>query len=372
MLGLAGDLGSMPVQDLALYLGNRELTGTLSLETGSLRKAVAIRKGKAINAASNEPREYLGQFLINFGYISEEDLTKAFQVQAETRVLLGRILVMSGAVDEETLAQVLAIKIRETLLDVFRWPNGSFRFAREVLPPATDGVDVEVPLLDIHKEGEFRDSAWAAMLQIFPAGNLMLHLDEAKVPPNLAASSMDARLFQAIREGQTINEMLLTLHATNFQLYQRIYALNRQGVVVPGEALMERDQQVGGSLSGDQLVAQARIELQGGRVADAHALAERAVLLTNSRESKDILEKAELALSRQLRDAFLVQRRIPHLKIEPASLRSMDLSPPERYLLSRIDGVRDVKTIVRVSPVRELEALKSFQRFVEFGIVGVE
>src|SRR5579863_6244324 len=98
MLGLAGDLGSMPVQDLALYLGNRELTGTLSLETGSLRKAVAVRKGKAINAASNEPREYLGQFLINFGYITEEDLTKAFQVQSETRVLLGRILVMSGAV----------------------------------------------------------------------------------------------------------------------------------------------------------------------------------------------------------------------------------------------------------------------------------
>jgi hypothetical protein len=50
----------------------------------------------------------------------------------------------------------------------------------------------------------------------------------------------------------------------------------------------------------------------------------------------------------------------------------MELTPPERYLLSRIDGVRDVKTIVRVSPVRELEALKSFQRFVENGIVGVE
>ncbi len=372
MLGLAGDLGTMPIQDLVLYLGNRELTGTLSVETGSLKKAVAIRKGKAISAASNEPREYLGQFLINFGYVTEENLTRAIQVQAETRVLLGRILASAGAVDEETLAQVLAIKIRETVLEVFRWNGGSFRFAREVLPPTSEGIEVEVPLLDIHREGEFRESAWAAMRQVFPAGNLTVRLDETKVPQDLAPSSMDARLFEAIREGQTINEMLLTLHATDFQLYQRIYALHRQGLLGPGDALAERVQQVGEELPGDQLIAHARQFLEVGRVVEAHALAERAVTVTNSREAKSLLEQAEGALSRDLRAAFLAQPCVPRLNIEPARLRSLELSPPERYLLSRIDGVRDVKSIVRVSPVREIEALKSFQRFVESGIVSVE
>jgi hypothetical protein len=369
MLGLAGDLGSMPVQDLILYLGNRELTGTLSLECGSLKKAVAVQRGKAINAASNEPREYLGQFLINFGYITEEDLNKGFQVQAETKVLLGRILVMTGAVDEDTLIQVLSIKIRETVLEAFRWTGGSFRFAREVLPPPAEGVNVEVPLLDIHREGEFRDSAWSAMLQAFPAGNLTLQLDETRVPHDLAAESMDARLYQAIREGQTINEMLLTLHATNFQLYQRIYALHRQGMVSPGEALVERTQQVGSEMAADQIIARGREFLAARRVIEAHALAERAVELTNSREARDLLDKTEMMLSQQLREAFFSARRVPYLTIEPARLRAMELSPPERYLLSRIDGVRDVKTIVRVSPVREIEALKSFQRFVDSGIV---
>ena len=34
-----------------------------------------------MSAASNDPREYLGQLLINFGHIGEEDLAKAFRTQ---------------------------------------------------------------------------------------------------------------------------------------------------------------------------------------------------------------------------------------------------------------------------------------------------
>ena len=45
------------------------------------------------------------------------------------------------------------------------------------------------------------------------------------------------------------------------------------------------------------------------------------------------------------------------------------LTSPERYLISRIDGRRDVGDILRVSPLHELDALRYFQGFVDTGLV---
>lgn len=369
MLGIAGDLGTMPVQDVVLYLGNRELSGTLSLENASVKKAVAIRNGLAINAASNEPREFLGQFLLNFGYVNEDHLSKAFQRQSEHRALLGRILVGDGVVDEASLSQVMAIKIRETVLEVFRWHAGSFRFARDVLPALAEGVAVEVSLLDVHRESEFRESAWTAMLQIFPKGNLSLRLIESTVPRDVAPGSMDARMFQAVREGQTINEMLLTLHATDFQLYQRLYALYRQGVLVPDAAQPERTDHFALGIPPAEALARARQAFAAGRLLDAEVLAIRAAEGAASREAADFLGEIQAVLQTRLREAFFAARRVPSLLIEPAKVRTIELTPAEKYLLAHIDGVRDVRNIVSVSPVREVDALKCFQRFVDTGLV---
>jgi hypothetical protein len=45
------------------------------------------------------------------------------------------------------------------------------------------------------------------------------------------------------------------------------------------------------------------------------------------------------------------------------------LTAPERYLLSRFDGKRELRSIVQVSPIRELDALKFVRQFVDAGVV---
>ncbi|MFN7134452.1 MAG: DUF4388 domain-containing protein [Myxococcales bacterium] len=373
MEGLAGDFGTMPVQDLVLYLGNRGLTGTLVCERGSYKKSVVVRGGNATNAASNDPREYLGQFLINFGHLTEDQLTRAFQTQAETRVFLGKILVMIGVVSEETVRQILTIKIRETMLEIFRWKEGTFRFARDVIPNDLPGVETAVPLLDVHREAEFRETAWEAMLAVFPSGKLGLQLDPAKLPANVQPGSLDARLFDAVREGLDIDEIGLTLHATDFHLYQRLYALYRQGVLKPVE-LKRKAQPEGGrigeELTADDILRHAREFLSNRQYAEAEALAARAVELNPSPAATAVLKDAEAALISDLRAELLDKPRVPELRVEPVQLKKLDLTPPERYLLSRIDGQRDLRAIIRVSPLRELDALKYFRKFRDANLVS--
>jgi hypothetical protein len=53
-------------------------------------------------------------------------------------------------------------------------------------------------------------------------------------------------------------------------------------------------------------------------------------------------------------------------------LEKLQLSAEERYLIGRIDGRWDLLSLMRVSPLREVEALITFQRLAERGVISLE
>ena len=58
-----------------------------------------------VSTGSNDPKEYLGQFLIEHGKITEEQLDQAFQDQKRTKILLGKILVINNPSCAKTRAK---------------------------------------------------------------------------------------------------------------------------------------------------------------------------------------------------------------------------------------------------------------------------
>lgn len=396
MRGIYGDFGTMPLRDVIVYLGNRRATGVLNLEHEETRKQITLLEGNVINASSNEPREYLGQFLINLGHITEDIFNKAYETQKETKVFLGRILVMIGAVKEETVNQVLSLKTRETLLSAFRWEKGTFSFEADKMPSALQGLEVSVPLLDIHKEGEFRDTAWESIRAAFPNGNCTLNVNRANLAEPPRPGSLDERLVTAIESGQTIDEMILSLHATDFFLYQRLYALYRlEAVSVAGEGdLVFTVDEVAEPPSGGATEVESTFENRFGDDDDADFSASPREVrqLLEAKKFEEALKAARTAhsreathetarLSQRVEKAYLSdlqqeltngRRRIPKLRVQANALKAMRLSAAERYLLSRVDGKRDLAGIVQVSPLRELEALAAFKRFISQGLLVLD
>jgi hypothetical protein len=61
--------------------------------------------------------------------------------------------------------------------------------------------------------------------------------------------------------------------------------------------------------------------------------------------------------------------KVPVLKRSMDSLTSESLSPQEFFLLSRIDGSWDVKSIIQVAPLREVDALRTLKRMREIGMI---
>jgi hypothetical protein len=359
----------MPLSELVEFLARRAVTGSLTCERGAVRKTVYLRDGSAVGAASTDPREFLGQLLINFGHIDEEQLAKAFRTQQETRIRLGKVLTMVGLVQPRVLRESLSIKIRETLLDVFRWESGAFRVDEEAPAAPEDELAVSVPLSDILKEAEFRATAWDAFLAQFPSSGATLIVDESRIPASAGEGTIDGKLLMLAASGRTIDEIGLALHATEFHLYQRMYALARRGVVTAVDIEMI-DEPIPEDAGRVQAVLEESARLLAeGRPAEAEMAAARALAAApSSDEARQALAAAREALGASLR-ASLDRRFIPVVRLSASEIAGLGLDASQKYLISRCDGRRALGQIAQVAPLDELEVLKAFRSFVVRGVV---
>lgn len=377
--GLAGDFQTMPLKDLIVYLSNRHATGVLTLEAEGVKKSARLEEGRITNASSNLPREYLGQFLINMGHITEEQFNRAWQTQQETKVFMGRILVMIGLVSEDVVIAALATKFRETLHEACEWPVGTFAFVPELPPSPSDGLEVRVSLMDIYKEADFRAQAWERIRAVFPSPRCTLELKQDKLEVSPRKGSLDVKLLKGIESGKTLEELALGLHATDFFLYQRLYALHAMGALTvkppkderEPELFVDVDLGLGDSPTPEQLLKNARAFFVESNFRDAWSLARRSNQLVPTLDATFLLKQIETAWHPQLRADLLSRRLVPAPALMPEALAALNVSAPERYLLSRVDGKRELEAIVRVAPLREFEALTYLDRFRAQGWITV-
>jgi hypothetical protein len=356
-----GSLQVFPLPDLVELLSRQRASGALTCERGTVRKTAWLVDGAVVGASSNDPREYFGQFLVNFGHITEEQLAKAYHAQGGGRSRLGQILVAQGTVKAEVVREVLAIKIRETLLDVYLWDAGLFQLETETADEASE-LGARVDLSEIGREAEFRATAWGAFRSAFPSGAATLVIHEEKVPKDLGPATVDGRLLALAREGRTLDELALALHMPDFHLYQRLFALQKRGVLDAAQVA------AGGDLGAAELVERARGFLASGRPEDAEAVARRALELSPAGEGvRAVLAEAERSMTLRL-EAKLLQRPLaPRLVLPQAELARLEAAPAERYVLSRCDGSRTVRQLVDGMPLRPLEILRTIQRHADAG-----
>jgi len=357
---IRGDLSVMPLSDVVIWLANRGMTGKLEVDREGVTKAFEIVDGRAVRAASNDPREYFGQFLVHSGLLTEDQLQRAFQTQNETRVLLGRILVMIGIVPEEQVIQTLRVKVSESLLDSFRWKDGRFRFDPEGAGEERPHIDLAIDLVDIHAEGVARSEMWSRYNRIFPDGRWVLHVNEeapgAEAPPD----TLFGRILGLARHGLSIEAITLDLHATDYQLASRLLELHREGVIIPQEPSGTLLPIGAGAVKAH--VEKARAAMRAERYSVALRYVEEAAKAPGHDQELDAIRK-ELETRRGPDSTQLERSAVPVLVKQPDGADLRRLSAKQRYVLARIDGQRSVESIIQVSPMHDREALEILRQF---------
>jgi hypothetical protein len=361
---IRGSLRTMRPVDLLDWIDRRELKGELAVERGNLSRRFQLAYGCIAGASSTHPAEFLGQLLLNENLLSEEQLRAAFVRQQLNGLSLGRTVMIDPGLAEEDLQRTLDVKIRESICDLLSWTDGDFVFDPDAPGPKTIELPVAVPLRDAMIQGEQRAAQWQEIRKIIPDDDAKYFLAQGVSP------STD--LLAAIARGLTLRELMLDHHSLPFPIVREVAELVKQKLVSPDRraAARERGEQ---DLAPAELISAAQGRARGGDRDGALALARRAVERAPSDEAiKAGYAAIERSLFAELSRRLLTRYRVPKLLKSAQELASVEMTAEERYFVGRIDGRWDLVSLMRVSPLREVEALITLQKLATRGLISLE
>jgi hypothetical protein len=381
----------MTLADLLQWAGSGRKTGTLCLKGESFLKKIFLQNGIIIGSSSNEPQEFLGQFLLSEGLITEQQLKDAFDLQAQTKVMLGRILVKKGLLSEVKVQEILRLKAEETIYSLFLWTEAEFEFLEDELPPG-DPVVIEVKVEDVLMEGLRRYDASKKIRELLPHNRLILERSATPLPDEIAARAFPRRIYDLVDGRRTIDDVILEAHASEFNVCQVLSALLQRGFLDIGreEAPLPKRQapQVPAQETPQTATQGAPPPPGEDSVPSMIAIAKEMIKSGEAEQALSVLEKAaraagknpEIHALRQVAEAHFIERayrhylpaqKIPVLKKPLEALVGLSLSPEEMFLVSRVNGAWDLASIISISPLREVDALRAFKKLREAGIVDL-
>jgi hypothetical protein len=145
---MAGDFSTTSPVRLFSRLASARETGALVLQRGAVEKEIYLVDGAPEFIASNNPSERFGEYLVQQGVISPGELSMALAILPRFRGKLGDTLVGLNLLRPLEVFRYLTRQVREKMIEVFAWRDGSFRYtrgslnARESFPLGLDAFEI--------------------------------------------------------------------------------------------------------------------------------------------------------------------------------------------------------------------------------------
>ncbi len=379
-MGVSGNLKTMLPGDLLQWLSLGQKTGTLVVANKSVEKKVFFRSGRIISSASNNPREYLGQFLISHGYLSEPELMKAMDVQLQSGILLGKILVMIDVITEPQLQRLMRLKAEEEIYDIFLWTEGDFHFVDDQLP-TMEMIPLMVDVTGLIMEGTRRVDEWARIREVLPSELLVPVMQ--KSPDSEEMKDVEKTVIAAIDGRRSVAEIVLESRSSSFTVSSTICQLVRDGYATlsdparsqpaaqpaelpPFEDFREDDEIL-------SLLARAQQAMRDHDYEKAQRMLKAAENLDpNHARVRNAIKGAEAAILSDLRRQGMTETRVPRVIKALEEITQMNFSPNEGFILSRINGQWDLGSLIKISPIREPDAMLIFFKLWKENIIVFE
>ncbi len=382
-MSIAGNLNTMQVAELLQWLSHSSKTGTLVMNNGEVEKKVYFRSGRIFSSSSTDPKEYLGHFLVSHGLITEIELAKAIEMQESNQMLLGKILVTIGAVSEPDLQRLLRVKAEESIYDIFSWAEAEFRFLDAQLP-GSNLIPIDLDVAAIIMEGARRADEWRRIREIIPSFQAIPVLVDQLTDPGIDAGALS--ILQLVNDDRTIEEICLQTHSSEYRVCKVLFEQVRRGrikivkprwavppVVTPEAAAPEAEGGGAPAVSVTALVKAAEKHLgkQDYQATLRHLRAAKS-LEPDNREVQRAIERAEQRIREAVEAAGVRLDAVPKLNVDLNEITALDLTPQEGFILTRINGQYDLKSILKISPMQQLDGLLVFWRLAGAGHIRLE
>ena len=362
-MGLKGDLATMGLEDIFQWLAVGKKTGVLELKGFLHTKRVFFHAGKISSVWSSDPREYLGQYLLAFNRITEEQLREALATQEDENQLLGRILVSRQLITEAEIRRIVQLKVEESIYDCFLWEVGNFEFHDGEQVNLHRSVLLSLDVTGIVLEGARRVDEWKRIRKVIKGGDAVLDAVPEAIAEMLPLPAEEADLLARLDGQKNIDHLAVEMRVPEFKLHKLLFDLHEKGMV--------RLLKAGGCLG-----EQSGLQLQRARqLVEKQKLQEAQTELHRILADQPALDEAcrMLEVVEHLMDENRIdESQVPELAMAIEELMQAQLGPNEAFLATRVNGVWSIRDIISISPFPRDECMAIFSKLLKRGILKVQ
>jgi hypothetical protein len=221
---VAGDLGAVPIADFLGFVHGARLSGTLTVSTGAVDRAVAFRDGEVRGAHSEAPGERVGEVALRLGLVTRAQLD---EVEAGGRPF-GRAMVEQGHLAAAQLWKCLHEQVTAVFHAILTAREGIFALVDRgplELPDAPLAVSTQQLLMDgirrIDELGLFRTR--------IPGPEAYLRRRQPRRP--VALQPLEQRLLDLVDGRRRLAEVAAEAHLSEFDATKVLYHLAEAGYV---------------------------------------------------------------------------------------------------------------------------------------------
>ncbi len=271
-----GKLNGVNITKLIADTVQNQFSGHIVFRNGNSEKKLFFENRYLTGSSSNDPSDYLGQYLINEGIINLEQFNRAYKTELETDVKMGAILNLIGLAPVDKISESLTNKIVDTTFIVSCWGSGEYELSEDY-PLTANTVDIRFSLDDLTRHLNIRGSEFSDIIQMF---GVLGEVPETSILDKDVSrlKKLDQQIVNLLSIGKTLPETLRALPVHFYLIARHMHKLFEQGILLPGKGHSLSEHQIYEnllSISGNKKPQEIE-EITREEVGDIFRLAEQA------------------------------------------------------------------------------------------------
>ena len=229
-MAIKGSLKEASLADVCQLLALGQKTGCLSVTDRARFGQIFFDAGRITFARIINRRDRLGDLLIRDGLLDHPRLQDILGEQArQPDRRLGEFLIERGLITREQLEHYIRLQIEEALYYLFTWSHGSFYFEVDQSPEETDFL-VSINPESVLLEGARRVDEWSLIEKKIPSLDLIFTVDRA----HLTSSAVDLtpeqeRILPLLDGTMTVQQIIDQTGLGEFEAGQALFGLVQAG-----------------------------------------------------------------------------------------------------------------------------------------------
>jgi hypothetical protein len=226
---LKGTLDEFALTEVFRLLSASHRTGRLDLDRPAGSGSVLFLEGKVAHAKTSLSTSPLGQKLVASGALTEAQLRKVLDRQAETGRRLGQIVVEGGLVEKDDLESALKEQIHDAVFELLQWDTGTFTWERAAVEVEA-GAPLEVD--DLLTEVVKRLDEVEELRQRVPSTGVPVM---ASRPPEgadaITMSPLEWQTLVLVNGARSVSEIALSMGRPEIQTMRTLFLLVSSGLI---------------------------------------------------------------------------------------------------------------------------------------------